>query len=32
VLNAMRLDVAGDSERFFAKEAGHSGMRWGYTP
>jgi RNA polymerase primary sigma factor len=31
-LSAMRLDVAAESERFFAKEVFHSGMRWGYTP
>jgi hypothetical protein len=32
MLSAMRLDVAAESEGFFAKEAGHSGTRWGYTP
>ena len=32
VLSMMRLDVATESERFFAKEAGHSGMRWGLYP
>jgi hypothetical protein len=32
VLSAMRLDVAAKPERFFAKELGRSGMRWGYTP
>jgi hypothetical protein len=31
-LSARRLDVAAESERSFAKEVGHSGMRWGYTP
>jgi hypothetical protein len=32
VLSGMRLDVAAGSERFSAKDAGDSGMRWGYTP
>jgi hypothetical protein len=32
VFDLFLLSPLAESERFFAKEVGHSGMRWAYTP